>query len=185
MIPEEESCQAVLDFWFGPAAAGKWFAVDESFDAAIRTRFLPLWERAARQELDGWAASANGALALILVLDQFPRNMFRGTPRAFATDARARGIADLARERGFDLAVPDDRRMFFYLPFEHAEDLACQRLCVELCARHLPEGDLQDYARRHHDIIARFGRFPHRNAILGRVSTPEEAAFLKEPGSAF
>jgi uncharacterized protein (DUF924 family) len=185
MIPEPDNCQSVLDFWFGPEARDKQSAVDAVFDATIRARFLGLWERAARGDLDGWALTANGALALIVMLDQFPRNMFRGTPQAFASDSKAREIATLALERGFDLAAPQDRRLFSYLPFEHAEDMKSQRLCVDLCAKNLPAGDLQVYAQRHHDIVERFGRFAHRNAILGRATTAEEAAFLQEPDSSF
>jgi uncharacterized protein (DUF924 family) len=149
----------------------------------VRRRFLPLWEQAARGELDRWRSAPLASLALIVVLDQFPRNMFRGTARAFASDALALAAARSALERSFDRLLSREERTFVYLPFEHAEDLAAQRRSLALF-RALDPDDME-YARRHYEIIARFGRFPHRNAILGRESTPEEADFLKQPGSSF
>lgn len=183
----------MLAFWFGPhpryAERRKlWFGKDPALDAELRRRFEAHWRRAAAGELGGWEASPDGALALTILLDQFPRNMFRDTPDAFATDGRAREVAARAVARGFDLAVPPIQRFFFYLPFEHSEDLADQERSVRLSAQFRDDPDLADvydYAVRHRDVIARFGRFPHRNAILGRASTSAEVAFLREPGSRF
>ena len=185
----------MLDFWFGPAGSpgyGKpreaWFRKSDAFDADIRARFLGLQQRAAAGALESWLAAAESLLALIVLLDQFPRNLFRGTSQAFATDTQALAAARFAVERGFDAALLPVQRWFLYLPFEHAEDLAQQRRCLELFDR--LRGDPAsagsiDYARRHFEIIARFGRFPHRNAVLGRASTPEEIDFLRQPGSGF
>ena len=185
----------VLDFWFGPAGSPEygrpreaWFTKSEAFDAAIRARFLGLHAQAADGQLHAWQAAPDSLLALIVVLDQFPRNLFRGSSRAFATDAQALAAAQLAVDRGFDRLLSPVQRWFVYLPFEHAEDLALQRRCLQLFEglRGDPDSvDTIDYARRHHEIVARFGRFPHRNAVLGRVSTPEEIEFLKQPGSRF
>jgi len=187
--------QAVLDFWFGPAGAPEygrprevWFKKSAAFDEEIRAHFLDLHQQAAGGHIEAWNAAAGSLLALILVLDQFPRNLFRGSSRAFSTDAQALAAAQLGVARGFDRALAPVQRWFVYLPFEHAEDLAMQQRCLELF------GDLRgdpdsagsmDYARRHFEIIARFGRFPHRNAVLGRASTPEELEFLRQPGSGF
>lgn len=180
----------VLDFWFGAPDSPErgrprkvWFRKSEPFDAEIRRRFLPLWEKAARSELERWRSAPLASLALIVVLDQFPRNMFRGTARAFSTDSLALAAATSALERGFDRLVLATERTFLYLPFEHAEDLAAQR-CAFALFEALDPNDME-YARRHYEIIARFGRFPHRNAALGRESTAEEAEFLKQPGSSF
>ena len=149
----------------------------------MRQRFLSLWEQAARGELDRWQGTPLAATALIVVLDQFPRNMFRGTARAFSTDARALAAADRAVGHGFDRTLSREERTFVYLPFEHAEDLAAQRRALALFEA-LDPNDME-YVKRHHEIVARFGRFPHRNAILGRESTAEEIEFLKQPGSSF
>jgi uncharacterized protein (DUF924 family) len=185
----------VLDFWFhAPWAAGygepreAWFRKSSGFDAEIRDRFARLHAAAARGERDGWLRGARSALALCIVLDQFPRNMHRGTPAAFASDAKALATAREAVARGLDLELLPVQRWFVYLPFEHAEDLEAQRESVRLFATLGESPDaasVQDYARRHLDVVARFGRFPHRNAILGRDSSPEEIAFLAEPGSSF
>ncbi|HEX8108315.1 MAG TPA: DUF924 family protein, partial [Kofleriaceae bacterium] len=184
----------VLEFWFGEPARSLWFTTRPAFDDEIRSRFGAVAAAAAAGELDPWAASSDGALALTITLDQFPRNIHRGTPAAFAHDGLARAVAGRAIERGFDLAVSLDRRMFFYLPFEHSEALADQERSVELFSRWVSEhpderrahaGDQMTYAVRHHEIIRRFGRFPHRNAILGRAPTPEEIEFLCEPRSSF
>lgn len=190
-----EDFREVLDFWFGPAGSpeyGKsrkeWFSKSDEFDEAIRTRFLDLHLRAAGGQMQAWEAAPDSLLALILALDQFPRNLFRGSARAFASDAQAQAAALLAVTRGHDRALLPVQRVFVYLPFEHAEDLALQRRCVELFEGLRGEPDSAgniDYARRHCEIIARFGRFPHRNAVLGRLSTPEEIEFLKQPGSSF
>jgi uncharacterized protein (DUF924 family) len=176
---------AILEFWFGdgsdPAHERRWFAQDATFDQACRTGFLADHERAAAGELKSWKDSPSAALALILLLDQFPRNIFRGTPRAFATDLEARATAGDAIARGFDLALPPVRRPFIYMPFQHSENLDDQnesvRLFNRLASEHPPMASYIEYAEEHREVIRRFGRFPHRNAILGRASTPEEAAF--------
>ena len=180
----------VLDFWFGAPDSRErgrprkaWFEKSEIFDAEIRRRFLITWEQAARGELERWRATPLASLALIVVLDQFPRNMFRGTARAFSSDSLALAAARSMIAREFDRLLSPAERGFAYLPFEHAEDLAAQRRSLALSQALDPEHI--GYARRHYEIIARFGRFPHRNAILGRESTPEEIEFLKQPGSSF
>jgi len=185
----------VLDFWFGDTDGldPRWFKRSDAFDAEIAARFGAATQAALAGSLDGWADTTGGALALILLLDQFTRNMHRGTPAAFAGDARALALAQRLVATGEHLQLPPLRRWFAYMPLEHAEDLALQGQCVQLfeaLAVHAgPHQDALvgalDYARRHHDVIARFGRFPHRNAILGRVSSAEEAAFLQQPGSSF
>ena len=171
--------QEVVAFW-RDAGPPRWFKKDDAFDRAFRDRFLALHEAAARGELDGRAASAEGALALCLLLDQFPRNAFRGTARMFATDSHARRVARAAIDAGFDEQVEPGLRQFFFLPFMHSEDLADQDRSVELAPRAGP--DSVKWAVLHRDIIARFGRFPHRNELLGRASTPEERKFLEEGG---
>ena len=172
----------VLAFW---RAAGpkKWFAKDDAFDADIRARFMPTYEAAARGDLSEWEATPDGALALTIVLDQFPRNLFRHGPQAFATDAAALALADRALARSFDNQVPTGERMFFYLPFEHSESMVDQDRCCALF-RELGNADLLRWAELHADIIRRFGRFPHRNAVLGRATTPDEQAFLDNDGFA-
>ncbi|MCC7487134.1 MAG: DUF924 domain-containing protein [Burkholderiales bacterium] len=194
----------VLEFWFGDcgpdgsldaAKRRMWFGDGRGHDAGIRERFGALHARAARGDLvPDWAPAPRGRLALIVVLDQFSRHIHRGAPAAFAQDPAAQHLAADAVEKGIDRALFPAARAFLYLPFEHAEDLALQRLSVacfeRLCDEVSPgwRGDYEgflDYARRHHDVIARFGRFPHRNAALGRETTPEETAFLGEPGSSF
>lgn len=185
----------VLDFWFGPVGTpgyGRpreaWFKKSDAFDAAIRARFLDLHLQAAEGALAAWRTAPDSLLALIIVLDQFPRNLFRGSSRAFATDAQALAAAEFAVAQGYDRKLAPVERWFVYLPFEHAEDLALQRRCLELFEDLRTDPDSAgsiDYARRHYEIIARFGRFPHRNALLGRVSTPEEIEFLRQPGSGF
>jgi uncharacterized protein (DUF924 family) len=171
----------VLAFW-REAGPKRWFRKDEAFDADFRSRFQHCHEAAMRGELDGWAADAEGALALLILLDQFPRNAFRGSARMFESDAKARDIARAAIAAGFDTPVEADLRNFFYLPFMHSENLADQDRAVEL-TRTLGDDPLR-YAVLHRDIIARFGRFPHRNAVLGRVTTPEEQRFLDDGGFA-
>jgi uncharacterized protein (DUF924 family) len=169
--------EEVVAFW-RDAGPDKWFVKDEGFDEACR-RFLLTHEAAARNDLNDWELSPEGALALCLLLDQFPRNMFRGTRRVYRTDPAAVMVADRAIERGHDRAVEPSLRHFFYLPFMHSEELAEQERSVALNEA-LGEEDSITWARHHRDIVARFGRFPHRNAMLGRESTPEEAAFLAE-----
>jgi uncharacterized protein (DUF924 family) len=171
----------VLSFW-REAGPKRWFRKDETFDAEFRSRFLQCHEAAVRGELDAWAGDAEGALALLILLDQFPRNSFRGTPRMFDTDAKARDIARAAVAAGFDERVEAELRNFFYLPFMHSENLADQDRAVEF-TRKLGD-DPARYALLHRDIVARFGRFPHRNAVLGRVTTPEEQRFLDDGGFA-
>lgn len=179
----DDSAEALelVVFW---QAAGRerWFSKDDAFDAELRARFGDLHLRAARRELDGWARTAQGALALVLLLDQFPRNAFRGTAHMYATDPLARRFARLALEAGFDGAVAAELRPFLYLPFMHSEDAADQERSVAL-NRSLGD-DSEKYALGHRDIVRRFGRFPHRNALLGRESTPEERAFLEQGGFA-
>jgi uncharacterized protein (DUF924 family) len=181
----------VLEFWFGAprgARRRQWFEKDPAFDAEIRRRFLGLYERLERGGGTDWLDNGEGCLAHIVVLDQFPRNMFRGTPRAFATDTLALRAARHALEHGYDRALTPVERLFAYLPFEHSEALEDQERACELCrplAAFAETDDAYRYAVAHRDVIARFGRFPHRNAILGRPSTPEEVEFLKQPGSGF
>lgn len=175
-----ETSQAVLAFW-REAGPKKWFSKDDSFDAAIRTRFLATYEAAAAGRLANWEHSPESALALEIVLDQFPRNMFRGDARTFAADPLARQIAGRAIAKGFDRQVPAAERGFFYLPFEHSESLADQERCVALY-RTAGDADGLKWADLHADIIRRFGRFPHRNAMLGRTTTAEEQAFLDGGG---
>jgi uncharacterized protein (DUF924 family) len=178
----KSSPDTVLAFWreAGPA---KWFHKANAYDDEIRARFLELHEMAAAGELATWEAAAASALALVIVLDQFPRNMFRGSARAFAADALARAVADRAVARGFDQQVPADERMFFYLPFEHSEDIPDQQRSVALFSA-TGDADSLKWAEKHADIIRRFGRFPHRNAVLGRTTTAEEQAFLDAGGFA-
>jgi uncharacterized protein (DUF924 family) len=172
----------ILSFW-REAGPERWYAANPDFDAQIRARFLAAHEAAAAGKLTNWEQSPEGALALLILLDQFPRNMFRGTPRAFATDALARAIARRALQRGYDQRFKMPEQTFFYLPFEHSEALADQEHCVALSQA---SGDAEaiKWARTHADIIRRFGRFPHRNMILGRESTPEELEFLRQGGFA-
>jgi uncharacterized protein (DUF924 family) len=182
---------AVLDFWFAGSATPRpeWFKKDVAFDALIAARFGPLVEQALAGGLADWAKPPNDALAQVIVLDQFTRNIFRDTPRAFAGDALALAAAQAMVALGDDAALPPLQRSFVYLPFEHAEDMAMQReslrLFAALTAADASLTDSEDYARRHADIIERFGRFPHRNAVLGRESTADEVQFLQQPGSRF
>jgi uncharacterized protein (DUF924 family) len=172
----------VVKFW-SDAGPDRWFTKDDAFDAEIRRRFLATHEAAAEGKLRSWESSAEGALALMILLDQFPRNMFRGSARAFATDPQARAITATALLRGFDAQVPASLRSFFYLPFEHSEDMADQDRGIALYTA-AGDSDGLKWAQIHHDIIRRFGRFPHRNAVLGRVTTAEEQAFLDGGGFA-
>lgn len=172
-----------MTFWRN-AGPRRWFAKDARFDDAIRLRFEPVHHAAARGVYDGWAdEGAEAALALLLLLDQFPRNLYRDSAHAWATDPKARAVARRAVDRGWLTEVEPELRGFFLLPFEHSEDLADQELCLALAAE-LGDPDLIKWAGIHHVIIARFGRFPHRNAALGRATTPEEQAFLDEGGFA-
>lgn len=188
--------QAVLDFWFGrPGDAGhgtpriEWFRKDAAFDATIAQRFGALIELALAGGIDDWADTPDGALARLLVLDQFTRNVHRDTARAFAGDAKALAGAQRMVNEGADRGLLPVQRMFVYLPFEHAENLALQqeslRLFGQLAADDPARADLLDWAQKHHDVVARFGRFPHRNQALGRPSSAEEIEFLAQPGSRF
>jgi uncharacterized protein (DUF924 family) len=172
----------IATFWRN-AGPERWFEKDEAFDLAIRQRFLPLHEAAARGGLVSFEDSAEGALALVILLDQFPRNMFRGSPQAFLTDPLARDVAKRALARGFDRAIDATLRQFFYIPFMHSETLADQDLCVQLCEA-LGEAGILRYATVHRDVIAQFGRFPHRNRLLGRDTTTDEQKFLDGGGFA-
>jgi len=185
----------VLDFWFGDGSGidPRWFKGSDAFDREIAARFGAALQAALAGGLDRWADTTDGALALLLLLDQFTRNIHRGTPLAFAGDAQALALSRRLVATGEHLQLPPLRRWFAYMPLEHAEDLSLQAQCVQLFEalaaetgphRQALAGAL-DYARRHHDVISRFGRFPHRNAILGRASSAEEAAFLRQPGSSF
>jgi uncharacterized protein (DUF924 family) len=175
--PTPPPAQELVSFWAN-AGRERWFSKDPAFDAELKQRFLALHEQAALGELDDYLDTPTGSLALVLLLDQFPRNAFRGTPRMFDTDLEARMAADRALARGHDERVPDALRVFFYLPFEHSEDLADQERSVDL-----QDGMAeQPWAIEHRDIIRRFGRFPHRNAVLGRESSAEEEAFLAQGG---
>jgi len=188
-----ERARALLDFWFGAPDDPLrelhreiWFRGTAEFDAAVRHGFLADHEQAAAGARAAWEAAPHSALALLLLLDQVPRNIFRGTPRAYSTDPQARGAADRALERGFDQMLPPVWRRFLYMPFHHSEDIADQRRSLALFDALPADPDRAEtlrYAGRYIEIIGRFGRFPHRNAILGRVSTPEEIAFLAAPDS--
>ena len=183
MMAGREWVYEVLRFWFEEARPSQWFEKDERFDAEVRRRFLALHEVLARQPVASLLTDERTALVAVIVFDQMSRNMFRGTARAFATDRLALAAARHAIESGYDRDWLRVEKIFAYLPFEHSESLADQERACELMR---PLGDEQyDYALRHKVIIERFGRFPHRNAILGRESTPEEIEFLKQPGSGF
>ncbi|HET8881339.1 MAG TPA: DUF924 family protein [Solimonas sp.] len=186
----------VVEFWFGAPGSAEnaqfrreWFTVDAAFDARIRERFLPTWQRLRDGELEAWRATPDGALAYVIVADQFPRNCFRGTAQAFASDDLALAAAQAIVAAGDDARLTPLQRCFVYLPFEHAESLAMQdrslALFTALTSAHPELSNVLDYARRHRDVIVRFGRFPHRNAALGRASSGDERTFLNEPGSSF
>jgi uncharacterized protein (DUF924 family) len=198
-----ETAEAVLSFWFGPPDPDgraddvhrrRWFVKDDAFDALLRERFLADHEAVVARRCEDWLATPRGRLAYVIILDQLSRNMFRGTAGMFAHDAQARTAAALGIDRGEDARLHADQRPFLYMPSMHSEDLADQDRCVALFTalrdgadpahRAAAEGGVK-FAAMHRDIIARFGRFPHRNALLGRASTPSEEAFLKEPGSSF
>jgi uncharacterized protein (DUF924 family) len=185
----------ILNFWFGREGEEgyglfreAWFTKDPGFDREVRDRFEGTYEEAAAGRLNHWKDEARSCLALIILLDQFPRNMFRGDPKTYAADDKALEAARHAVEHAYDRELPPYGRLFVYLPFEHSEDLEDQRFSVELfrgLAADIGSEELLDYAVRHLEIIERFGRFPHRNEILGRATTPEEAEFLRGPDSSF
>ncbi len=193
----------VLWFWLGDvdgdgladeALTQRWWRKDADFDHEISAKFEPTWQAIMAGDREAWLEEPHSRLAYIIVLDQFSRNMFRGTPRAFEGDAKALGVAADGVKAGVDRTLHGHERVFFYMPFMHSEELAMQERCVELFSafRDQSEGrvrqivaDNLDFARRHRDIVARWGRFPHRNAVLGRTSTPAEVEFLKGPNSSF
>ena len=188
----DRDTQTVLDFWFGspPGEYRKqWFRKDPAFDEQIKARFLDLYRAMVASPPESWLRTTRTSLARIIVLDQFARNMFRGTPQSFAADPLALATAEMAIERGYDTQMLPVERFFLYLPFEHSENLTHQHRCVgyfEELVKEAPELEHGlDYARRHRDVIERFGRFPHRNETLNRQSSPEELAFLKQPGARF
>lgn len=184
VLPALTQLNQCLDFWFSEESKPFWFKKEPAFDARVRECLETLHGRAAAGDLSDWQESAEGCLALILLLDQVPRNLYRETARAFASDADALAVARRTLHRGFDLRLSADWRMFTYLPFEHSESLLDQYLSVALMAA-LPDPDLVAWAEAHLKLIERFGRFPHRNAALGRDSTAEELAYLAEPGAGF
>lgn len=192
--------QSILNFWFGLETADSygdyrkaWFVKDADFDRQIKAQFLDDVHRARVGDYDDWRSTPKSAVALLILLDQFPRNIYRGDPRSFATDAKALGVARSLVDMGADKLLIPVQRFFVYVPFEHSEELADQDRCVALMRslnEEFPDLDSGlkgglDYAIRHREVIERFGRFPHRNEILGRESTPEEIEFLKQPGSRF
>lgn len=182
--PDRQAIQDLLAFWFAEESKPRWYDSSEAFDALCRERFGDLAAKAADGGLEGWEQTADGALALCLLLDQIPRNVFRGTSRAFATDAKAVAVASRAIERGFDRELERERRAFLYLPFMHSEQLRDQERSVALSER-LGDEETLRYAEEHAEIVRRFGRFPHRNGILGRTSTPEERAFLADGAATY
>ncbi len=184
----------VLEFWFSEQSRALWFEKNAAFDEAIRARFEDTVRAAAAGELEHWERTAPGALALVIVLDQFPRNLYRGSARAFAADPRAREVADRAMSRRLDQDIPLAQRHFLFLPFEHSESTGDQERSIALFQAwaEAHDGPARDraleqmrYVHRHAEIVARFGRFPHRNEALGRESTEAEIAFLREPMSGF
>jgi uncharacterized protein (DUF924 family) len=193
MSPPPEAL-SVLASWFDPAHETKWFRSNPAFDAQIREQFGDQVGAGAAGRLNHWPATPSGWLALVIVLDQFPRNIYRNDPRAWTLDLLAQQIVVSGLEEGFDRQLPPIQRVFAYMPLQHAEDIGLQHRCVQLfedLRDSVPANerdrytDFLDYARRHESVIARFGRFPHRNAVLGRATTPEEKAYLAEPGSGF
>ena len=172
----------ILDFWLGEVGKDGWFAGGEALDAGIRDRFAEVWQAAHDGGLEHWVEGAAGTLAYLVVCDQLSRNMHRGTALAFATDAQARAAALLAIGEGWDMAAPEPERMFFYLPFEHSEDLGDQALSVRLMSERLADPEMALHAKAHQAIIARFGRFPYRNAALRRDSTAAEREFIEQGG---
>ncbi len=191
----DELANDILDFWFGaPGSAERgqsrpaWFRKDPAFDDEIRRRFGHAVDDALGGRYAEWGATAHGALALVILQDQFTRNIFRDTPRAFAGDARALGVAEDAVDRGLDRKLAPRERWFLYMPFEHAEDVAMQRrslVLFEALSREMGDAGPLEWARKHADVIFRFGRYPHRNALLGRASSAEEAEYLAAPGAGF
>lgn len=168
----------ILDFWFSPEVSQNWFVRSDDLDAKIKLNFAEAHRKAQAGELDHWTKTPEGALAVIILLDQFSRNMFRGSPHSFASDAKALAIAKYALAEGFDKNYNDQQKQFLYLPFMHSENIADQDMSITLYEK-LGNDSALDFAHQHRDIIAKFGRYPHRNAVLSRVSTAEELEFLK------
>ncbi len=183
-MTEAKRASHCLDFWFSTESESCWFVRNDAFDARVRAILGSLHAAACAGVLEAWQDEPEGSLALVLLLDQVPRNLHRESVEAYAQDAKARAVARHAIRRGQDLRLVPERRVFLYMPFEHSEDLVDQHFCVALMGA-LPNREPVEWAHRHLDLIERFGRFPHRNAVLGRPSTPEEAAYLAEPGAGF
>ena len=179
--------ETILSFWFEEIDRSKWFAKDTAFDDVIRSRFEGSYRDAVSGAFDSWCDSGKGCVAMCIVLDQFPRNMYRDRPEAYASDEQALAVTRdaLARGRDLEYGIGSDFRHFLYMPLMHSERLADQRQCVELIRTRLSDAKVLQYAEQHLSVIERFGRFPHRNAILGRNSTPEERDFLKSPDAYF
>lgn len=177
-----EVAQEILSFWFAPENKSKWFVKDQEFDRLITEKFLDYYEEAAGKALDHWQESLEGSVALIIILDQFPRNMFRGHSKSFATDAKALAITKETIAKNMNKQVSAEYQQFIYMPLMHSENLADQNLSVELFSSNIHSNE---YAKMHMEIIKKFGRFPHRNIILGRKSTAEEKRFLDTPNSSF
>jgi len=169
--------QQIIDFWFADDVRKLWYNSTAEFDRLLCERFEGILKQAARGELDHWMESAEGCLALVIILDQFPLNMFRGSAQSFATEARSRDVARVALAKGFDQALAAEQQAFLYMPFMHSEDLADQEMALELFARPGMGSHLR-FARHHHGIVKTYGRFPHRNAVLGRTSTAAEIEYL-------
>lgn len=180
--PDADHAEAVLDFWFGQSKPGQWYQRDAAFDREIKRRFSDLHKAAKDGALDVWRAAPRHALARIIILDQFSRNLYRDDPRAFTQDDMALMAARDALARRFDLLFAPDAQAFFLMPFMHSEDIDVQEMCVRLFKTRQPGAGNLPYALEHRDIIARFGRFPHRNGVLGRQSTPAEKQFLARGG---
>lgn len=182
----KNSASDVLTFWFEDTQPQQWFQVNPEFDARIREDFEGLYNNAAQGLCDDWKNSPDGCLALCIVLDQFPRNMFRGDPKSFATDKQALLISKHAISKGFDQVLQPEKRRFLYLPYEHSENINDQRTSVELFEKMKDEDPLgYEYAVKHLKVIEQFNRFPHRNKVLGRDSTEEEEEYLAQPGAGF
>ncbi len=175
----------VLGFWFAEGMTERWFVKDPAFDEEVRSALFSAFERAREGQLEDWQTSARGCLALCILLDQVPRNLFREDPRAFATDRQARAVVRQALSQNFQKELTQTEQLFLYLPLEHSEDLQDQEDCVALTKTLDEDAGWHEYAVMHRDIVARFGRFPHRNKALGRETTAEEATFLTEPNSSF
>lgn len=178
----QDASAEILNFWFEESGRRKWFSGGRLFDAEIRNRYSEHHRAAASGLLDHWTAKPDGCLALLIILDQFSRNIFRCDPRAFTTDAYARAIAERAISRRFDMIATEDQRAFFYMPFMHSENLADQRQSVTYFKARLASADNIPFAIEHMEIVERFGRFPHRNQTLGRIPTPEEIRYLRQGG---